>query len=151
MADRAWSVPEKKACKQPMGRLHGNSDLGNAWGTQRENYSFFLECIPEKQHSWRHFSRNKGSGWHHFLPIAQHKYRDICGKQHNSNTCYLICFHQTPHPSALRDCPSFMLVLVLSQWAPHRKLTQIPIHIMFLHTEFYKTLDLVQMVSGLIL
>ena len=53
---------ERRQGKQPADIQHGNSDLKNILGHKMGGYLFISEDIPERQHSQREPSRNKGTG-----------------------------------------------------------------------------------------
>lgn len=60
------TTPGEKTSKESQGKQSGNSDWKSVWGTQWGNYLLLLECISEKQVSWRHLFMNKWAGWYHF-------------------------------------------------------------------------------------
>ena len=68
-------------------------DLMRTWGTQRGDYSFLLEHIPERQHLQRHLSGTKELASAISLPTLQHKHRVTCWHQKSADTGCLICLH----------------------------------------------------------
>ena len=119
-----FPAPGKKAGKQPGGREHGNRDLKNAWDTQWGDYSFFLECFPERQHLQRCLSRDNGASWEHIstpMPLSINWEATQC--QHR----LLNLLHQAPHPCTLVGLPFSVKLASVPGWPdppPTRRATQ---------------------------
>lgn len=71
----------------------GNSDLKSIWDTQYGGYLLISEHIPERQHSQRDPSGNKGTGRCHFLPPPFY-----------ITQCHL--WEPAMHPNLLKSIPS---------------------------------------------
>jgi len=110
----------------------------------------FLECVPERQHSWGYLSGNKGDSWCHFPPLLLSVNRTTCRKQFQHWLPNLL----TPSPNPCTPVEllfSGTLASVPACWAPlpedqYKPLPtpRLPIR------EFYRALVLVEVVTGLI-
>ena len=60
---------DRKQSKQLADTQHGKRDLKSIWDTQWGGFLLFSNCIPERRHSQRDPSRNKGTSRHRFPPL----------------------------------------------------------------------------------
>ena len=131
-------TPREGAGKQPRGRQHKNSYLKNNWGTQRGDYSLFLEHLPERQSSGIHLFGDKGVGWHHFpsLPLSTNTEPSAEGQLCPYTGC-LTCLYQVPHSCALAQLFFSVKLTSIPAWCTFpRRPAQGPAHTTFLTLEF---------------